>query len=197
MFVLIAYSKTNGRVRSVHTAPASFSPNDIDALGLSPDTGHTILEADMLTELFPEGRVVDYKLQFGALAYQGPGLPENQIPLEEARQQKLDEIERRSNEIADQGFLFQGMRFGMGLSGQTKILGLDAMRNDPFLTYPVEYNNIDETAVLYLDTPDEVHAFALTAFGEYRRVFDQGTMLKSRVRAATTLEELSGIYDPR
>jgi hypothetical protein len=42
-----------------------------------------------------------------------------------------------------------------------------------------------------------VHAFALTAFGEYRRVFDQGTMLKSRVRAATTLEELSGIYDPR
>lgn len=107
------------------------------------------------------------------------------------------QVDRVTDIIIAQGFEFDGMRFSCSLEAQSRALGMDQLRNDPLFTYPVKWNNSDDTNRIELATADVVHAFVLTGIGFYRAAIDSGTTLKDAVRAATTLDDLSTIVDSR
>lgn len=111
--------------------------------------------------------------------------------------QKFAEIDRKTTRLIEAGFTYQGRRFSLGGTAQIKLIGIDLMRNDPLVVYPVKYNTLDDADSISLQDATSVHDFVLMAFGTYRAFLDSGTALKDQVRAATTVEAVNIIVDPR
>jgi hypothetical protein len=119
------------------------------------------------------------------------------FPLSESKQMKFDEIDARTGQLIDVGFSYVGKRFSLSASAQSSLIGIDHARSDPALTYPINWNTIDDLDFHALADANDAHGFFLTAFGTYRAVLDAGTGLKDQVRAATTRAEVEAVVDPR
>ena len=117
--------------------------------------------------------------------------------LKAAKTNKFDQIDSKTNSLINNGFTFASKTFSLSLAGQSTLLGLDLLRNDIALTYPIYYNSIDYNDVLEITDSITVHNMVLTAVGTYRAHKDSGTALKDQVRAATTVAGVEGIVDNR
>lgn len=121
-------------------------------------------------------------------------------PLPAAKEIKFQEIDARTVELVNQGFTFppgSGMVFSLSIPGQIKLLGIEVLRNDPAMVYPIRFNTIDDRNAIDLANATAVHNMALTAFGTYRGYVDSGSALKDQVRACTTVDQVNAIVDPR
>jgi high-affinity nickel permease len=114
-----------------------------------------------------------------------------------AKSDKTVAIDDKTRELIQQGFTFAGLVFSLSTSSQSTLLGLDALRNDPLLVYPINYNTLDDLDVYAIPDAATMHAFFLTAVGTVRAWLDSGTALKNLVRAAATVAAVNAIVDPR
>lgn len=117
-----------------------------------------------------------------------------------AKRHRFSEIDRRTRELICDGFEYpqgSGQRFSLSACGQARLMGLNQVRNDPNVIYPVHWNTKNDLALISLEDADQILAFYLAAVGTYRAHVDSGTSLKSLVRAATTIAEIEAVEDNR
>lgn len=117
--------------------------------------------------------------------------------LEQAKQMKYAVIDAKTDEIIARGFTFNGKVFSTSLDAQARILGMDSLRADPAMTYPIIFNTIDDDDSISIPDADTVHAFTLTGIGYYRAAIDSGSILKAAVRAGTSIDEVQAVTDTR
>ena len=148
---------------------------------LSIDTSHSAVDIYFSAE--PDDAILD-----GVIAAHG---------LSGTKGVKIDAIDARTRELVAEGFQFSGQTFSLSASAQSTLLGLNAVRDDPALTYPIIYNNLDDTGVLSITDSTMMRNFFLTALGTCRAKIDSGTSLKEQVHAATTVAQVNAIVDNR
>jgi len=121
----------------------------------------------------------------------------NNFTLAEAKICKCAGIDHRTLELIAQGFVFAGKTFSLSQAAQSRLLGINQVRDNPAVTYPINWNTIDDSDVYPVPDSATLFSFYLTAMGTYRAHVDSGTTLKDQVRAATTKAEVEAIIDPR
>ena len=117
--------------------------------------------------------------------------------LERYKAQKNQAIDQRSGELISLGYSFAGEQFSLSANGQTNILALDTTRDDPALTYPIEFNTKDDLGTFSIPDAATLHGMFLTALATKKTHLDSGTLLKDQVRAATTIAEVEAVIDNR
>lgn len=123
----------------------------------------------------------------------------NHVPqtLAEAKYEKNEEINDRTEVLIAAGYAYGGMQFSLSLEAQINILGLKEAADLGALTYPVDFNNIDDTAQYQIANGAEVVSIFLTALATKKGILDSGTALKQAVEAATNMTELDAVVDNR
>lgn len=117
--------------------------------------------------------------------------------LDLAKSNKFAAIDAKTTLLINRGFVFANLAFSLSQSAQSTLLGLEQIKDDPALVYPINYNTIDDSSYLALVNAAMVHGMFMTAVGTYRYWLDSGTALKNQVRAATTVAEVEAIVDNR
>ena len=110
---------------------------------------------------------------------------------------RFKEIDIRTGELVANGFAYNGYVFSLSQNAQINILGMDEVRNDPAMSYPIEYSTIDDLGHYSVVDATDLHNMYLTALGTKKAWVDSGTTLKDAVRAATTDSEVQAIIDNR
>lgn len=118
-------------------------------------------------------------------------------PLRAAKAAKFSAIDRRTGQLISAGFAFAGRQFSLSTEAQSRLMGLNQIREDPNVVYPVKWNTIDDAGTYILANATDVINFYLTAIGTYRYHLDKGTALKDQVRAAATVAEVDAVTDTR
>ena len=85
----------------------------------------------------------------------------------------------------------------MSQNAQINILGMDEVRDDPAMSYPIEYSTIDDLAHYSVLDATDLHTMYLTALGTKKAWVDSGTVLKDAVRNAIDENAVSLIVDNR
>lgn len=119
------------------------------------------------------------------------------LTLDEYKQLKCNSIDQRTAELIELGYTYQGKQFSLSQNAQINILALDEVRNDPAITYPIEYNTIDDLDNYFVVDATDVHNMYLTALATKKGLVDSGTLIKDSIRACTTEAEVDSIIDNR
>lgn len=117
--------------------------------------------------------------------------------LTDHRREVFEMIELNTRAIVNRGFEFQGRRFANNLDSRAQYTALYAMRDDPFMQWPIEFATLDDMDMIELPDSQAAYAFCLTSAGAFLGVKATGTALKKQVKTLTTAEELSAFVDPR
>jgi hypothetical protein len=120
-----------------------------------------------------------------------------QYMLEAAKQRRYVEIDARTDELIAQGFTFGGKVFSLASDAQVNIIGLDMAREDPAMTYPVNYGAKDSGDYLAIPDAATMHGLYLTALGTKRYHLDTGRVLKTTVFETTTVAAALAVVDAR
>ena len=110
---------------------------------------------------------------------------------------RYNEIDRKTNELISNGFTYASTSFSLSTPGQINILALDETRDDPALSYPIEYNASDNLTVYYIPDSTDLHSMYLTALATKKSILDSGTSLKQQITNAQTESEVDAIIDNR
>ena len=108
---------------------------------------------------------------------------------------RIDEINERTGELIALGYSYSGLQFPLSDHAQTNLLGIYTVKE--FLTYPIEWNNINDTAVYNITDATAVTNIFLTALSTKKASLDSGTALKQQIEACTTYLEVQAITDNR
>lgn len=121
----------------------------------------------------------------------------NHIPktLEEAKIEKNEEINDKTGDLISAGYAHSGMQFSLSIEAQVNIIGLLLAKDG--LTYPVDFNNLDDTDQHQIVDANEIVLIFNTALVTKKTILDSGTALKQQVEAATNQYELDAIVDNR
>jgi len=114
-----------------------------------------------------------------------------------AKHKKSADIDRKTEHLISHGFTFKGETISLSTVSQTNITNIYMIRNEAFLTYPIEWNTMDDQGAVTTDDAAEVETMYTTALGTVRGWRDSGTALKNQVRACTTVAEVEAIVDNR
>lgn len=117
--------------------------------------------------------------------------------IDDVKQMMYAKIDAKTDEIIQRGYLYEGLRFSTSIEAQARMLGVDQLRNDPLMQWPIIFNSMDDNDSISIPDADVFHMFFLTGIGYYRAAIDSGTSLKALVRAATTAEQTMAVTDPR
>lgn len=115
----------------------------------------------------------------------------------EAKAAKFASIDARTDELIASGFTFASKQFSLSQAAQSRLMGINQVRDDENVTYPIKWNTIDDSDTYSIPDSATVLSFYLTAVGTYRTHVDSGTALKDQVRAATTVAEVDAVVDNR
>ncbi len=117
--------------------------------------------------------------------------------LDDAKAEKCAAIDARTDELIAAGFTYNSKTFSLSQAAQARLTGINQVRDDASVTYPIVWNTKDDTGTESLADAAAVLAFYLTALGAYRGHVDSGTSLKDQVRAASTVAAVEAITDTR
>lgn len=107
------------------------------------------------------------------------------------------EIDVRTGELISGGFLYAGLQFSLSTEAQARLMGINQVRENPAVVYPITWNNLSDTITYDLANAAEVLTFYLTAVGTYRAHVDSGTALKNQIRAAANKAAVDAVVDNR
>jgi len=113
------------------------------------------------------------------------------------RETKLAAITARTYELISGGFTFATKQFSLSQAAQTQMIGLNMVREDENVTWPVVWSTLDDDDCYNIPDAATFYSFYMTAMGTYRYYFDTGATLKASVRAATTIAEVDAVVDER
>ena len=120
----------------------------------------------------------------------GPG-----ATIEDYKKMKYCQIDERTSQLISLGYSYGGELFSLSMNAQTNILALDHSRLE--LSYPIEYNTKNDESVYSIADATTVHNMYLTALATKKARLDSGTVFKTQVRDATTIQEVRDVYDNR
>ena len=119
------------------------------------------------------------------------------LDFQEYKALRFKEIDERTGELVLNGFSYAGKVFSMSMNAQINIEALNSSRNDPAITYPIEYSTLDDNDNYFVQDATDIHNMYLTALGTKKSYVDSGTVLKDAIRAAINAVEVSQIIDNR
>lgn len=119
------------------------------------------------------------------------------VTLDDYKALRYHEIDNKTEEKIKLGFIYAGKFFSLSANAQTNILALDNTRDDPALSYPIEYNTIDDLDNYFVTDSTDLHNMYLTALATKKSWVDSGTTLKDSVRTCNTHLEVDAIIDNR
>jgi len=119
------------------------------------------------------------------------------LNLEDYKKLRYKEIDARTVELIDQGYVYKTKIFSLSSNAQTNILALDSTRDEPSLTYPIIYNTIDDNESYSIIDSTDLHNMYMTALGTKKIHLDSGTNLKNSIRDAVSEEAVDSIIDNR
>lgn len=120
--------------------------------------------------------------------------------LESKRAARIMEVDRRTQELIDQGFEFppnSGQIFSLSTDAQINLSTANEARELPEFVYPVEFNLKDDAGTFSVPNADTLHSMYLVALGTKRARLQSGTDIKKDLRAATDETELDAVVDNR
>ena len=117
--------------------------------------------------------------------------------LSDYKNYRYKEIDERTSSLISNGFVYNSKRFSLSQNAQINILGLDGSRNDPALSYPIEYSTIDDLDSYSVVDSVDLHTMYLAALGTKKYYVDSGTILKDSVRIAVNEQDVQLIIDNR
>lgn len=118
-----------------------------------------------------------------------------EMSLTDYKHLRFNEIDARSSELIALGYTYGGQQLSLSQNAQLNLLGLNDSRDE--LTYPIEYNNIDDTDVYWIQDAIDMHSMYMTALGTKKAHLDSGTALKDQIRSSTTKAEVDAVIDNR
>lgn len=110
---------------------------------------------------------------------------------------KFDQINNKTQELIDLGYVYNGFAFSLSEKAQTNILALYSTKDDVHLIYPILFNTIDDLNTFEAIDANTIADMYYTALATKKSKLDAGTVLKSQVRDATTVFEVDAIEDNR
>jgi hypothetical protein len=117
------------------------------------------------------------------------------LDLAEYKACRNNEINERTGELIALGYSYAGFTFPLSDHAQTNLLGIYSTKE--LLTYPIEWNNIDDTAVYQITDATDVSNIFLTALGTKKASLDSGTHLKQQIEDAVSYSAVQAIIDNR
>lgn len=120
--------------------------------------------------------------------------PPRVLTLPQAKREKWNAIDGKSQALLLQGYLHDGSTFSMSQTAQMNWVSLHVARST--LTYPVRVSTKDEREHLF-NTAGTLSTFYLGGQAFKQGFLASGRALKLQVRAATTVEEVQAIVDSR
>lgn len=116
-----------------------------------------------------------------------------------AKAEKIDAIDRRTRELIEAGFTYDGSSFSMSEIAQRNWAALAAAHGLDMLTFPMTISTVDEGSY---ELSDAAACLAfLGAYMTYQTDSSQplgaGRVLKAQVNAAATVEAVEDIEDTR
>lgn len=121
-----------------------------------------------------------------------------EITLEDLKSIRFTEIDSRTGELIANGFEYppaSGKLFSLSTSAQINISALNQSRDE--LTYPINYNTIDDMDFYDVSDAADLHNMYLTALSVKKAHLDSGTALKAQVRAAVDDAGVNAVVDNR
>jgi hypothetical protein len=118
-----------------------------------------------------------------------------ELTLDEYKQIKFKEIDRRTAELIAEGFTYNSKVFSLSNNAQINLLGVDIKRNDGIL--PLTFNTIDDLDDITFTTAADVDSFFMVALATKKTHLESGNSLKVSIRNATTEAEVDAVVDTR
>jgi hypothetical protein len=118
-----------------------------------------------------------------------------ELTIDEHKVLKSREIDGRTGELISLGFAYATKQFSLSQNAQINISALNQTRDE--LTYPINYNTVDDLDTYDVVDATDMHNMYLTALSTKKAHLDSGTALKNQVRAATTHNEIDAVIDNR
>jgi len=122
-----------------------------------------------------------------------------QISLEDAKRDKIQEIDQKTQDLITSGFDFDNARFSMSAKAQDNWSGLGIAYTLGFLSFPLPVSTVDEG--IYILADETALLQFLGAYMQYQSDPSQplgaGRLLKTQVSECTTVEEVEAIIDNR
>jgi hypothetical protein len=81
------------------------------------------------------------------------------LTLDDYKALRYHEIDLKTEEKIKLGFSYSGKVFSLSPNAQTNILALDNTRDDPALSYPIEYSTIDDLDNYFVTDSTEWNCF--------------------------------------
>lgn len=119
------------------------------------------------------------------------------VSLDNYKLLKNNAIDDKTGELISAGYTYASKQFSLSANAQTNILALFATKDNPALTYPIEYNTLDDTDNYMVTDATDLENMYLTALATKKASVDSGTLLKDQVRASTTRAQVDAVIDNR
>ena len=119
------------------------------------------------------------------------------VTLDDYKVLRYHEIDYKTGEKIKLGFSYAGKVFSLSANAQTNILALDNTRDDPAMSYPIEYSTIDDLDNYFVQDSTDLHNMYLTALATKKSWVDSGTTLKDSIRDAIDEQAVQAIIDTR
>lgn len=110
---------------------------------------------------------------------------------------RIAEIKEKTVELINNGYTYEGVNFSLSFDAQVGLIALNSSRNDPAITYPQPYGNIDDTIVYQIQNEAEINAMYLTALGTKKYWLETEDTLKSQINSASSYINVQSIIDNR
>jgi len=117
------------------------------------------------------------------------------LDLAEYKAFRIDEIDSKTNDLIALGYVYQGYTFPLSQNGQINLLGMITTKD--YLPYPINLNNINDTAVYQIQNATDLSNLYMTALATKKAILDSGTALKQQINAAIDELAVSLIIDNR
>lgn len=111
------------------------------------------------------------------------------------KEYRYKQIDKRTQELIAQGFIYSSITFSLSTNAQTNLLGTYTARD--LLTYPFSWNAIDDSSTYQIADANEMAVFFMTALAAKKAHQDSGTALKTQIRDAVDMDAVNLIIDNR
>lgn len=118
-----------------------------------------------------------------------------ELNLSDYKTLRYNEIDKKTGELISGGFVYGTKTFSLSQNAQINISALNQTRDE--LTYPINYNTIDDTDKYDVVDAVDMHNMYLTALNTKKGYLDSGTVLKDQIRAATDKAQVDAVIDNR
>lgn len=108
---------------------------------------------------------------------------------------RYSEIDNKTGELIGQGFVYATKTFSLSTSAQINISALNQSKD--VLTYPIEYNTIDDQDVYQVVDATDMGNMYMAALTVKKGHLDSGSALKAQVRAAVDIAAVNAVVDNR